>query len=298
MKLMSAFRKYFALNAAQREFIKKGKRSFNMLPGDILNFFKPLAAFDENLDEARAQVMKIIIACIIFIPVAIILIALEVVPNEFAGYMLASPLIGIVILALFRWFLGSFDLHNNLRNFAVPVINSIGLDMAPDKNMLLKIDLSGKLIKSKLLRCVKDDPGWFTYPKTTTNFYRDYWFACSAQLADGSNLKIDIKDAIRERRRQRRNPRGKIKTKTKVKISHKIKASLALKNKTYSINETPELRQQADSLKIKDKDRRKVVSLCSNFISTNEETSLDPQMCLNLIGKILMNTVNTSSKGN
>lgn len=296
MKLISAFRKYFALNAGQREFIKKGKRNFNMLPGDILNFFKPLASFDEDLDGVRAQLFHLILLCIVGMLIAFVLLVSETVSEAVGGQMLLLLFVAIVFLVLFRWILGSFDLHNNLRNFAVPVINSISQDMAIGQNMFLKLDLSGKLLKSKLLTCINDDPGWFSYPKTTTWFYKDCWFACSAQLVDGSNLKIDIEDDIRQRQRKRKNPRGKIKTKTKTRIKHKITATLALKNKTYSINETPAL--QSNALKIKDKDRRKAITLETTLISNSTDAHLDPQPCLELVGKIFMSAVNAPSKGN
>lgn len=297
MKFISALRKYFALNAGQRDFISKGKRSFNMLPADMLQFLKPLASYDEELDGARAQLLNYFFLGFVLTIFAAILGGSEVIDDSLSTQIVLFMIAATITSILLRWFMSGFNLHNHLRNFVVPVVNSISQDMEQGKHMLVKLDLSGQLLKSKMVSCVNDNPGWFSYPKVTTSIFTDPWFSCSTQLVDGSNLEVSIEDTIRQRQITRKNARGKIKTKTKTKIKHKIIATLGLKNKTYALESTPSLQQSCDRLKIKDKPRRKAVTLINTKISTDLDADFAPQSCLDLIGKIFMGATNTPTKG-
>lgn len=297
MKFIPALNRYFALDPAQKEFIRTGKRTFNMRPSDMLRFFKPLACFDDNLDAARWQLLKFFIFGLIFSFVGLIMLSNDVFTSRHsvnAYWLFVFATFGCILM---RWFLGTLDVHNNLRNFVVPVINALNQDMTADQVMLLKLDLSGKLVKSKLISHEKKNPGWFQYPKVTTWIYKDPWFICRSQLLDGSNLEIIIEDTIRQRRVTRPSSGGKIKSKTKTKIKHRIRATLALKNKTYSIEDQSSLEKGCDRLKVKDKPRRKAVTMIDTQITTDVDASLEPMSCLSIIGKIFMGASNMATKG-
>ncbi len=297
MKLFSALRKYFALTSAQRQFISKGIWACNQPPAAIINFLKPLAAFDSDLDKGRDQLMKIGCGGLILSFVVAIMVGNEVIPESSAGiamFMVLTLGLGSFIA---RWLLGSMDMHNNLRMFVVPLLNTLQQDMAPGKNMIFKLDLRGKTCKSKMISQKHDNPGWFRYPKLSTYNFKDYWFSCIAPLVDGSTLKITVDDKIRQRKKTYSSRSGKTKFKTKIKIKSKISASLAMKNKTYDLEKTGSLTNLCDRLKVKDKNRRKAVGMTVYQISTSEDSLMEPAVCLNLVGKILMNAAPAKAKG-
>ena len=297
MKLISALRKYFSLNAAQRQFINKGIWACNKPANEVLDFIRPLASFDTDLDQTRGQLLKTGCAGLILLVIALILAGNEVLSEETKNLLVSVTLTLGLGSFLLRWFLSSYDLHNNLRYFIVPVLQSVSQDVAPGGRMIIKIDVRGKTCKSKMISQKHDNPGWFSYPKVSIWNYRDYWFSCRARLVDGSNLFINVDDAVRERKRTYTSSSGKIKSKTKIKIKHKITAGLAMKTKTYDLSSTDPLKTACDRLKVKDKTQRKAVTMVTRAVSTDVASHLDPMFCLNLIGKILMTIPTAPAQG-
>ncbi len=297
MIIFSALRKYLALNGAQRQFISSGIYAGNKPPREVLDFIRPLARFDEDIDKTRSQLAKTGCAGVILLFIALIMAGNEVMSEANSSLLVFfMGVLGVGSLLL-RWFLGSFDLHNNLRNFVVPVLNTISQDMADGGRMIIKLDLRGKTFKSKMISQKHDNPGWFTYPKISTWIYKDYWFSCRAPMVDGSNLFIAVEDTVRQRKKTYKGCSGKIKIKTKLKIKHKITAGLAMKNKTYDLSHTGQLKNSCDRLKVRDKENRKAITMVSRAVSTDEESHLEPAFCLNLIGKILMSASTAPAKG-
>ncbi|HNX77823.1 MAG TPA: hypothetical protein PLM07_21065 [Candidatus Rifleibacterium sp.] len=297
MKLISALRKYFSLNAAQRQFINKGIWACNKPAAEVLDFIRPLASFDTDLDQTRSQLLKTGCAGLILLFIALILAGNEVFSEETMNLLMPFTLALGLGSFLLRWFFGSYDLHNNLRHFILPVLESVSQDVAPGGRMIIKIDVRGKTCKSKMINQKHDNPGWFSYPKVSIWNYRDYWFSCRAKLVDGSNLFINVEDAVRERKRTYTSISGKVKTKTKIKIKHKIIASLAMKTKTYDLSNTDPLKNDCHRLKVKDKPQRKAVTMVNRAVSTDADTHLDPMFCLSLVGKILMTIPTAPAQG-
>ena len=290
MIIWSAIKKYLALTGPQRQFISKGIWACNKPASEVVAFIRPLARLDFDIDRSRSQLMKSGCAGIFLLFIALILVGNADLDENVKSVLVATTLFLCVGSFLLRWFLGSFDLHNNLRDFILPVLEAVSQDVAPGRNMIIKIDVRGKTCKSKMISQKYDSPGWFSYPKVSIWNYRDYWFSCRAPLVDGSNLFITVNDAIRERKRTYTGSSGKIKSKTKIKIKHKITAGLAMKSKTYDLSKPGALKNACDKLKVKDKQQRKSVAMVTEAISTDIDASLEPMLCLNLIGKILMNT--------
>ncbi len=288
MILVSAFKKYFALDDKQKEFIKTGNRIFMTRPAELLKFLQPLAKFDQECDAARGQAGKIMFGCFLLGILLIILLAAEVLPQMLAPVLLVPAFVFVLTLVAYL-ILKSVDIHNNLREFVVPVLNTISQDMEPNEKIRVKIDLRGKCIAAKKLRTEKNDPGWFSYPKTTKNFYKDVWFDGSANLYDGSRLFFSVTDMVTHTHVYKKNRRGnKVKSKNKYKIKSVIKTGLALKNKDYVIQESAELTGAGDRVKQKQGNRRNVISLTRVELSNSLETALEPVSMLALIGKILM----------
>jgi len=297
MKFFGAFSQYKALNDEQKAFISKAQKKFVKTPDELVKFFKPMAVFDKTCDEARAQLLNYVILFGILSFLGIfatamlaedysIIIAIELL-------MVLLTFVGIII----RWRLGKIDIHNNLREFVVPVVNLIGQDMEAGTKISLDLDLRGKTLDSKLKDTRKDDPGWFSYPKVTTRIYDDPWFKLTGQLVDGSKLILNIDDQVTRLDKTYKSMSGKIKSKTKYKVKHEIMAGLALKHKKYAVAGENDLSGLGNGLKYKDGDNRQLICLKDKIKTQDVDAHVDPQRCLALLGKIFMSVQPAAEKG-
>ncbi len=294
MKFLEATKKYFALSSTQKKFIKNPKTTFNLPHRHLVGLLTPLAEFDTECDAAIAQLFKFNLAFF-----------LTMFAGAFVGS--ASPAVGVVMvitgmLLLFigiviRIFLGSINIDNQLREFVLPLINTIGEDADPEKNMILKIDLGSKLTPDKRLSEKKDDPGWFSYPKVTTSIYQANWFRLQADLVDGSKVNLAIIDKITHRAKTVKNARGKIKPKSKSKTKRMFVGTVSLKNKVYSAQNTAALEQKFDRLKTREGEKRNTLTLTKidNFAGNFKYPS--PADLIDLIGKIYMSAQPAGGKG-
>lgn len=288
MILVSAFKKYFALDAKQKEFIKSGQRIFLAKPSEILKILQPLASFDKDCDAARSQCGWFMFFCFLAGFLVLMLNASETINIPmFEGVIFFFVALFVLLLVAYM-ILKSVDIHNNLREFVVPVLNTISQDMDPNEKIRVKVDLRGKCIPAKRTRQENNDPGWFSYPKVTRFFYRDNWLDGSATLCDGSKLFFSVTDLVTNTIRKKKNPRGKVKTKSKYKVKSRIKVGLALKNKNYQIQQTDALTAAGDRVKQKQGSKRNVISLTRVEIFNSLEAALEPISLLSLVGKILM----------
>lgn len=297
MKFTDAISKYRALSPEQKAFISNSQKQFNNSSEELLTFFKPLAVFDKICDEARAQLLNfaILFGALSFFGI----FAIAGLADDFPPIILIEILLlAMMILTLIlRWRLGKVDIHNNLREFVVPIVNLIGQDMAADRKITLDLDLRGKTLASKLIDTRKDDQGWLSYPKITTSIYEDPWFNMTGELIDGSKVMLTVDDQITRIDRTYRSRSNKIKSKTKYKVKNAIKASLALKHKNYAVATAADVEILGPDLKLKDGANRQVLSLKETVKSNDIDANLDPQLCVSLLGKILMNVRPAAQKG-
>ncbi|OGK07754.1 MAG: hypothetical protein A2W80_06185 [Candidatus Riflebacteria bacterium GWC2_50_8] len=297
MKFLGAISKYQKLSPEQRSFIGNAQRKFCSTPAELLEFFKPMAVYDKSCDEARAQLLNFVILCGVLSFLG--LIAIGVLSEDMP---MVIPIVGIIFLMIFpalilRWRLGRVDIHNNLREFVVPMVNLIGQDTAAEQKINLELDLSGKKLEGKLRTRTKDDPGWLAYPKTTTSIYDDPWFRMTTDLVDGSKLMLTIDDQITTIDRTYKSISGKIKSKSKAKVKHMIRASLALKHKKYAIASQNDLQSFGHELKLKDGANRQVFCLKQTVKTDDIDAFVDPQLCVALLGRIFMNVQPAGQKG-
>ncbi len=287
MILINALKKYSALDSKQKDFIKGGQRIFLSPPAEIIKTLQPLASFDKDCDAARRQSGWL--AFFAFLSgVAILLIKSTETPVPFFETFVIAICCLFFFFMILYWYFKSIDINNRLREFAVPVLNTISQDMEKAEKMKVKLDLRGQTISAKRTKAENNDPGWFSYPKVQRYFYRDSWFDGSAVLCDGSRLFFSVTDFVTMTTRQKKNPRGKVKSKTKYKVKSKIKVGLALKNKDYVFSTDPSITSAGDRIKQKKGDRKNIISLTRVEVSNSLEKTLEPVSMLALIGKILM----------
>lgn len=297
MILISAFKKYFALDPKQKEFIKTGQRIFLNKPQELLTFLKPLASFDKDCDGARRQcgiILVVVFVCGFF---GIILNANDILSGSFFSVLSTLGSITFFAALISYFILNKINIDNNLREFVVPVINAVSQDMAAADKIRVKLDLRGKCIVAKKLKEHKDDPGWFSYPKVTTTTYKDNWLDGSAMLYDGSKLFFSVTDVVTKVQRTKKNFRGKVKSKTKMKIKHQIKVGMGLKQKNYQFVPNAQLQEAGDRLKQKAGRNRSIVSLTRVEKSNKIDETLDPVSMLSLLGKILMSARPAAEEG-
>lgn len=297
MKFFGAFSQYKALSDEQKAFISNAQKKFVKTPDELVKFFKPMAVFDKTCDEARAQLLNYVI---LFGILSFLGIFATAVLAEDYSIIIAVELLMVLLTfvgIIIRWRLGKIDIHNNLREFVVPVVNLIGQDMEAGTKISLDLDLRGKTLDSKLKDNRKNDPGWFSYPKVTTRVYDDPWFRLTGQLVDGSRLILNVDDQVTRIDKTYKGSSGKIKSKTKYKIKHEIMAGLALKHKKYAVAGENELTGLGDGLKYKDGDNRQLICLKDKIKTYDVDANVDPQRCLALLGKIFMSVQPAAEKG-
>lgn len=297
MKFLGAISRYQKLNPEQRSFIGNARRKFCSTPAELLEFFKPMAMFDKSCDEARAQLLNFVILCGVLSFLG--LIAIGVLSDDMP---VVIPIVAVIFLMIFpllilRWLLGRVDIHNNLRDFVVPVVNLIGQDTVAGHKIDLELDLTGKKLASKLKSQKKDDPGWFSYPKITTSIYHDPWFRLTTDLVDGSKLMLTIDDQITVIDRTYKSMSGKIKSKSKAKVKHMIRASLALRHKKYAVATQSDVQQLGPELKLKDGANRQLFSLKKTIKTDDIDANVDPKLCVELLGRIFMTVQPATKKG-
>ncbi len=297
MKFLGVLSQYRALSPEQRSFIKNAQRKFVGTPEELLTFFKPMAVFDKSLDDARSQLLTVAILCFVLTFVGIIGVAILAEDYPFVIVLEILVFLMIFAAAILRWMLGKIDIHNNLREFIVPIINLVGQDMPAGQKIAIDLDLRGKTIDGKLKDTRKDNPGWFSYPKVTTRIYEDPWFRLNGQLVDGSRLMLNVDDQITRIDKTYKGMSGKIKSKTKYKVKHAITASLALRHKKYAIATETDIKNLGAGAKFKDGDNRQLISLKRTLKTDDIEKNLDPHTCISLLGQIFMNIQPAAQRG-
>jgi len=294
MKFFAAIKKYMALNTAQKQFIKLKKRKFLMPHKEIIAFLEPMATFDFECDEAINQLFKINLTAFLLLCSSTFITGVSIEAAAVIG------LISFLTLAagiFCRIILGRINIHNSLRDFVLPLVSTFGEDADPQKQMQLSLDLSGKLLTTKLTSRKKDDPGWFSYPKVTTSIYNDYWFILQVSLVDGSQIHLSIHDRITSRAKTYKAISGKIKSKTKDKCKQFIKATVSVRNKSYGEADARQLQISCDRFKTKDGQNRKAFTLTRINSFYESDKYPQPSECLELIGKVFMNVNPAKSKG-
>lgn len=286
MRFFTALKNYFVLNSAQKQFISNSKRKFNMSKNDIVNFLQPMANFDLECDLAIKQLFKLNLACFLTLFVALFSVGISITFSQIAA-TIAFPTLLIGLTA--RFILGRINIHNSLRELVLPLVVTLGEDMAPGKNIQMYLDLTGKLLKSKAVKSSTVDPGWFQYPKVTTTIYHDNWFDLQAELVDGSKVHIAIKDRINSKYKIIRSRSGKTKKKTKNKVKQFIKASVSLRHKHYTTGDPEALQKSCDRFKEKQGQNRQSYTMTTILQRCTDDIYPQPEVCVDLIGKIFMN---------
>lgn len=297
MKLISVFKKYFALNSDQKKFVTNPKMVMLKKPTDILTFLKPLANFDSDCDSARHTVKVASISSFILLLIVAIVGANSNFVSPYKPVLIILAV--IMMIFMFLWIIfRNIDIHNNLRDFVVPVVNALSLDAPDGGKFRLNLDLRSATTKDKQVNIEKIRDGWLAgYPKITTTTYKNNWFLLNASLCDGSNVIIQGIDTVKKVKIVKRSASGKRKSKTKIKIKHLIRSTLGLKKKRYELNLSAANTASGGNVKTKDNAKKSIVRMSKVVVDTDLSASVDAEIAISLVGKILMSAKPAGNKG-
>ena len=227
-----------ALSPAERAMIESGHFAGDFTAEALLDQMRTLARFDARNDATRERILTLaVISSLLVVASFVLTIILFVKTNQ--TYGIAGLVLFLVCLAatstcfkLVRR-MQAVDINNNFRLVALPFLAVLRQDMEREGIITVRVDLRSATHDDKL----KDNktlarPGYLGVVETT---YRDAWFDGCARLADGSMLRWNVVDEIRESKRSKRSASGKTKVKTRNLKRSTVAVSLALPNKAYSV---------------------------------------------------------------
>ncbi len=228
---MNVLKVYRSLSGEQKQILADKKVELNRPVAELLATLKPIAGCDRIADKARTP-----LGCT-FALMIVIVIAFAIAWANVGPIMIVPLVLAIAVMVgsawLFFW-TRKIDVSNNLREFVLPVLTVFREDIAPDQPVRVSLDLRSPTSPEK--RTTDGEPyKQGVYYKVVDSLYRDEWMNAEAVLVDGTRLRWNIVDEIRERKKTNKNPRGKIKTKTKYRKKTEIEIEVGMKKKIYAI---------------------------------------------------------------
>jgi len=232
---MDAWKTYQSLNPEQKQILSRKQLEINRPMDGILDLLKPLASCDTLANKAQTR-----FGCTFGLGIVLTIVLAIVFSNIGWSAVTGGAIvlaIAIVIAAGWGWFwLRSIDVSDNLRSFVVPVFALFREDIDPKQPVHLRLDID----KPTAARKKTGESAPYAdgrYYKIIDSTYVDPWMSAEAVLVDGTKLSWTVIDRIRERKKTKKNPRGKIKTKTKYTKKTDLEVSLALRTKTFALQD-------------------------------------------------------------
>jgi hypothetical protein len=276
---MNVLEAYRSLNEEQKRALRDKKIRLNRPIGELLEFFKPLAACDTMADKVRTK-----LGCTFAVGIVLTIGALIFAAN---AWTLPVTLLVIVVAVLtialgFFWsWTRKIDVSNNFRGFMIPVLTVLREDIDPAHPVQLAIDLTSPTAPSKK-KSTSPEYKHGAYYKIIDSTYVDDWMTFDARLVDGTKLSWHVTDTIRERKKTKKNPRGKIKTKTKYAKKTDLEVSMGLLKKAYAVDGTAGGEVTSD-------DKRNVVEL-QRRVRTASLDPIDPRVLIDLVAQVFRST--------
>jgi hypothetical protein len=280
MSLIKALQSYQSLTPDQKIFIKEKKIEGTYTPEQWLEFFIKIAEYDTLRDASSGKFGWLGCGCILALIASFVIGIITV-------YLL--PL-SFIVLILFIFVSIYFvkrrkDVPNHLRKFIVPFLMILREEMEPRETMFLRVDLSDATAKEKLfseqlspsaLRLQKSGS------KITEKFFSHQWLAGMAELADGSKLKWQIFERVRQRTEGKRRTSGKYKTKIKHKVKARVEISMQFKRGDYSLKPFS-LNTPAEKIEVKNGTNRDKIDIRRISVRTDVKEPLPLNILLDTI---------------
>lgn len=230
---MGAWKTYRSLTAEQKQILAKKQLEMNRSADELLALLKPIAACDAVANKAQTR-FGCTFGLFIVLSIFMFILFVNVGGAWQAGVVLLLLLAAAVACGWFWMWLRGIDVSDNLRGFVVPVLALFREDFDPQSPVHLRLDLTKPTAPAK--KTSEGDPyKQGAYHKIIDSTYVDPWMSAEAVLVDGTKLAWSVTDRIRERKKTKRNPRGKIKTKTKYTKKTDLEVAIAMRTKTYAI---------------------------------------------------------------
>jgi hypothetical protein len=233
MSLFKALQSYQSLTPDQKIFIKEKKIEGSYTPEQWLAFFGKIAEYDTLRDASSSKFGWLGCSCILLLIASFVIGIITV-------YLLP---VSFIVLILFIFVSIYFvkrrkDVPNHLRQFIVPLLVIVREEMEPGVPMFLRVDLTDATAAEKLFSEQLSPSGLRLQQsgsKITEKFFSNQWLTGMAELADGTRLKWQIFERVRQRYEGKRRSSGKYKTKTKNKVKTRVEVSMQFKRGNYSL---------------------------------------------------------------
>jgi hypothetical protein len=230
---MKAKDAYQALSEEQKSILLNKVVDLDRNVDELVDLLKPVAAFDKAVGSSRTRLGCSIGLLIVAVIASFVLMG--AVHPLVGGAVLVAAIVGLVYtIKMYKW-AGSVDVSDNLGGFALPMLSLLREDFDGAEPVHVHLDLRAPTAKEKVVNVGKEYKRG-AYYKIIDTIYKDEWFSGRALLHDGSRLRWELTEIIRESKKSKRTPRGKYKTKTKHKKKAKIEIELTLRKKTYDVS--------------------------------------------------------------
>lgn len=263
--MFKALQSYQSLTPDQKIFVRVKRIEGSYTPEQWLLFFNRIAEYDALRDASGRKFAWLSCLSILLLIVLIVvgIITIFLLPLTFLALILF-----IVLTVIFQR--SRKNVPNHLRQFIIPLLLILREEMEPEEAMFLRVDLSDATGQDKLFSEQLSASGQRLQKagsKITEKFFSNQWLAGAAELADGTKLRWQIFERIRQRSEGKRRSSGKYKTKTKHKIKARVQIAMQFKHKDYSLKPF-RLNTVTEKIEAKNGSSRDRISVRRNLVRT------------------------------
>lgn len=235
------------LTKAQQIFIENNALERELTIPEWLNFLTPVCRYDETSDAKKSTLLVALkVLAVIFALLSIVLWV--TLFDQFPFIMVIIILFWVIVPSISAMAMHSLlknkDLDNNIRNFILPFLKALSLEVGHKNAVYLKVNFNKSLNNENKIRTERDNR---RAPYTQKTFFMFDVLELRTRFPDETQLQISIIDRVEKRIRCRRRS-GKTKYKTKIKNNRRIRYQLKFNKSTYKANTdrvmTDEIRQR------------------------------------------------------
>lgn len=250
MNLYGAWKLNQQLSKEQKQLFKEKCYEGTMPIREWIQFFESISKLDFIYNQIATLSMAIGILSAISLFFTLVL-----APSLMLFVLPVALIFGIVYFKL-----SEIDLHDNVQVFVIPMLRILDMDVAPEAELFLRLDLRDSTHDSKYTGEEK------SY-RVTDAFYVGEWIVGKVRLIDGTALEWTITDTLREREKYSASGKRKYKYKNK----SRFEVRLGLKNSRYRSSQQMFEQQKHIQSKIKQGEQRTRVRLRKTVVERNSK---------------------------
>jgi hypothetical protein len=223
MPVIDAWRRYRALNTRQKRFLRTKGATLHMTIPKVIKLLKPIAEFDQRLDRI-VSTLTLTYSILLGAGFVSLFFGLFAQIPSLVGF--AGPAIGGgAIVYIISRIASRNDTNNNVRNFVVPLLEILYLEVGPKQRINLKLNFDKALKKTNRKRLARR-------PRANVKSEEHFEFGLltlDCKFLDGTKCRLTVTDRIRRRTQGRK---GKV----KVKLKRRTDVRLGFHRMTYALD--------------------------------------------------------------